>query len=218
MGKLNSKGLNGNVATEFFGKLNLRQTKAGIVTSRVIESNASKSPAQMARRIRWSNMAAIYAVLREAARQGFTEVLSGFSYWNQFIVVNTNRVRLAITKEEREAGMAIVGPYQVTKGDIEPIQHSGSKTNISLGELVISATTTVADFAKAIVENNAVFAYGDKLTFFQLQQIVQNGMPKVKFAFATVQLDALSQDLLPTIIVQSVDGYLGNPSLAGFIG
>ena len=218
MGKLNSKGLNGNVATEFFGKLNLRQTKAGIVTSRVIESNASKSPAQMARRIRWSNMAAIYAVLREAARQGFTEVLSGFSYWNQFIVVNTNRVRLAITKEEREAGMAIVGPYQVTKGDIEPIQHSGSKTNISLGELVISATTTVADFAKAIVENNAVFAYGDKLTFFQLQQIVQNGMPKVKFAFATVQLDALSQDLLPTIIGQSVDGYLGNPSLAGFIG
>lgn len=218
MGKLNSRGLNGNVATEFFGKLNLRQTKAGIVTSRIVETNSSKSPAQMARRIRWSNMAAIYAALREAARQGFSEFLSGFSYWNQFIVVNCGRVRLAITKEEREAGMAIVGPYQVTKGDIEPVQIDGHKTNIALGDLVISAATTVAELAKAIVDNNPLFAYGDKLTFFQLQQVVLGGMPKVKFAFATVQLDALSQATLPAIIGQSVDGVLGNPSLANFTG
>lgn len=218
MGKLNSRGLNGNVATEFFGKLNLRQTKAGIVTSRIVETNSSKSPAQMARRIRWSNMAAIYAALREAARQGFSEVLAGFSYWNSFVTVNTNRVRLAITKEERNAGMAIVGPYQVTKGDIEPIQVNGHSTNIALGDLVISATTTVAEFAKAVIENNSVFAYGDKLTFFQLQQVVLAGMPKVKFAFATVQLDPMSQDVLPAIIGQSVDGYLGNASLANFIG
>ena len=166
MGKLNSKGLNGNVATEFFGKLNLRQTKTGVIASRIVETNSSKSPAQMVRRIRWSNMAAIYAALREAARQGFSEVLAGFSYWNSFVTVNTNRVRLAITKEERNAGMAIVGPYQVTKGDIEPVQIADHKTNIALGSLVISGTTTVAEFAKAIVDNNPLFAYGDKLTFF----------------------------------------------------
>ena len=218
MGKLNSKGLNGNVATEFFGKLNLRQTKTGVIASRIVETNSSKSPAQMVRRIRWSNMAAIYAALREAARQGFSEVLAGFSYWNSFVTVNTNRVRLAITKEERNAGMAIVGPYQVTKGDIEPVQIADHKTNIALGDLVISATTTVAEFAKAIVDNNPLFAYGDKLTFFQLQQVVQAGIPKVRFAFATVQLDAQSADLLPALIGQSVDGFLGNPSLANFIG
>lgn len=218
MGKLTSRGLSGNVSTEFFGKLNLRQTGSGTVASRIVETNDSKSPAQMARRIRWSNMAAIYAVLREAARQGFTEVLSGFSYWNQFIVVNTNRVRLAITKEEREAGMAIVGPYQVTKGDIEPIQVNGTTTNIALGALNIDSDTTVAQFAKAVIDNNPTFQYGDKLTFFQLQQVVSAGMPKVKFAFATVQLDAASADTLPATIGQTVSGFLGNAALASFIG
>ena len=180
MGKLTSHGLRGNVATEFFGKINLAQTNSGIVTRRIVENNGAQTPAQMARRIRWSNMAAIYAALREAARQGFSEVLAGFSYWNSFVTVNTNRVRLAITKEERNAGMAIVGPYQVTKGDIEPVQIADHKTNIALGSLVISGTTTVAEFAKAIVDNNPLFAYGDKLTFFQLQQVVQAGIPKVR--------------------------------------
>ena len=67
MGKLNSKGLNGNVATEFFGKLNLRQTKTGVIASRIVETNSSKSPAQMVRRIRWSNMAAFIAPTHRAS-------------------------------------------------------------------------------------------------------------------------------------------------------
>lgn len=218
MGKLTANGLRGTVATEFFGKINLAQTQSGTVVRRIVENNVSKTPAQMARRIRWSNMAAIYGTLREAARQGFTEALSGMSYWNQFIVVNTGRVRLAITKQERSAGMAIVGPYQVTKGDLEPIRITGTTTNIALGSLSISETTTVAEFAKAVIDNNPVFAYGDKLTFFQLQQVVSEGMPKVRFAFATVQLDEASADQFPTIIGQSVGGFLGNPALANFVG
>ena len=218
MGKLTSHGLRGNVATEFFGKINLAQTNSGIVTRRIVENNAAQTPAQMARRIRWANMAAIYSTLREAARQGFTEALSGLSYWNQFIVANTSRVRLAITKDERKQGMAIVGPYQVTQGVLEEIQVNAYKTNIALGDLSLSAATTVAEFSQAVVENNANFDYEDKITFFQIQQIVLNGMPKVKFAFATIQLDKLSQELVPAGIGQSVDGYLGNPSLAGFIG
>lgn len=218
MGKLTSHGLRGTVATEFFGKINLAQTNSGIVTRRIVENNGAKTPAQMARRIRWANMAAIYGVLREAARQGFTEVLSGLSYWNQFIVVNTGRVRLAITKEERQNGMAIVGPYMVTQGVLDEIQVNAHKTNIALGDLVLNANTTVAEFSKAVVENNSNYNYEDKITFFQLQQVVLYGMPKVKFAFATIQLDALSQELVPAGIGQSVDGYLGNPSLAGFIG
>ena len=143
MGKLTSHGLRGNVATEFFGKINLAQTNSGIVTRRIVENNGAQTPAQMARRIRWANMAAIYSTLREAARQGFTEALSGLSYWNQFIVANTSRVRLAITKDERKQGMAIVGPYQVTQGVLDEIQVNAYKTNIALGSLVISGTTTV---------------------------------------------------------------------------
>lgn len=218
MGKLTSHGLRGTVATEFFGKINLAQTNSGIVTRRIVENNDAKTPAQMARRIRWANMAAIYGILREAARQGFTEVLSGLSYWNQFIVVNTSRVRLAITKDERKSGMAIVGPYAVTQGVLDEIQVNAHKTNIALGDLVLGATTTVAEFSKAVVDNNSGYDYEDKITFFQLQQVVLYGMPKVKFAFATVQLDALSQELVPAGIGQSVDGYLGNASLANFIG
>lgn len=218
MGKLTTYGLRGNVATEFFGKISLAQTQSGTVTRRIVENNAAKTPAQMARRIRWANMAAIYGTLREAARQGFSEALSGMSYWNQFVVANTSRVRLAITKDERKQGMAIVGPYMVTQGVLTEVQVSDYKTNIALGDYVISAATTVADLAKAVVENNPDYDYEDKLTFFQIQQIVQNGMPKVKFAFATVQLDPLCKDLIPPVIGQSLDGYLGNTSLAGFIG
>ena len=47
-------------------------------------------------------------------------------------------------------------------------------SSIALGSLTISATTTVAQFSQAVIDNNASFLEGDQITFFHGIQTVDS--------------------------------------------
>ena len=69
---------------------------------------------------------------------------------------------------------------------------NSAKTDIYLGALTIGATTTVAQFAQAVVENNADYKYGDQISYFLVRQQVNadTGIPYCQFSACKVVLDA----------------------------
>ena len=90
---------------------------------------------------------------------------------------NLGVVKVYITKMMRINGGAILAPYQITRGSLPSVSMSKNSSNIlvssiALGSLSISATTTVAQFSQAVIDNNASFLEGDQLTFFHGKQSI----------------------------------------------
>lgn len=83
-----------------------------------------------------------------------------------------------------------------------PISTQGIETdtysNVALGDLEITDTTTVADFSEAVVANNSLFEYGDAISYFSVLQNVEvdTGVPYVTVNQYKVTLDAADQSSL----------------------
>jgi hypothetical protein len=87
-------------------------------------------------------------------------------------------------------------------------------SDISLGGLAISATTTVADFSNALIACNDDYEAGDQLTFFYGRQTTDlvTGVPRAKVSGFKVMLDPLDSTLLWDVVsplgFSSADGCL----------
>ena len=123
-------------------------------------------------------------------------------------------------KSEADSGGCIAAPYQITQGSLPSIVVTGegaeAKTDIALGSLTISASTTVAEFAKAVVDNNADFDYGDQISFYDVLQRVnaETQIPYCQFSASYVVLDKNSEvklwDLVNKAGFASVGGVLAH--------
>ena len=172
------------VNTKIRGKVGeyiYRQTKVGTVVSEapVKPVTPRRSQQQMNIRTQWANLGAIYKQFDSMLRRGFEELPSHMSVYNAFIQANLGVVKVYITKTMRLNGGAILAPYQITRGSLPSISMAKNASNIlvssvRLGNLTISATTTVAQFSQAVIDNNASFLEGDQLTFFHGRQSVDS--------------------------------------------
>jgi hypothetical protein len=125
-----------------------------------------------------------------------------------------------LTKQQVAGGACVAAPYQFTQGSLPAIVISGTgnsaKTDIYLGALTISATTTVAQFAQAVVENNADYKYGDQISFFRIAQKTneETGIPYCQFSASKVVLDAADTSTKLWDIVNRVGFSVQDSSLA----
>ena len=170
------------VNTKIRGKVGeyiYRQTKVGTVVSEapVKPVTPRRSQQQMNIRTQWANLGAIYKQFDSMLRRGFEELPPHMSVYNAFIQANLGVVKVYITKTMRLNGGAILAPYQITRGSLPSISMAKNASNIlvssvRLGTLSITATTTVAQFSQAVIDNNSSFLEGDQLTFFHGRQSV----------------------------------------------
>ena len=161
------------------GEYIYRQTKVGTVISEapVKPVTPRRSQQQMNIRTQWANLGAIYKQFDSMLRRGFEELPPHMSVYNAFIQANLGVVKVYITRLMRINGGAILAPYQITRGSLPSISMAKNASNIlvssvRLGTLTISATTTVAQFSQAVIDNNTSFLEGDQLTFFHGRQSV----------------------------------------------
>ena len=161
------------------GQLLYRQTKLGTVVSELPMKPATplRTQRQMNIRAQWANLGAIYKQFDSMLRRGFEDLPVGMNVYNAFIQANLGVVKVYITKMMRINGGAILAPYQITRGSLPSVSMSKNSSNIlvssvALGSLSISATTTVAQFSQAVIDNNASFLEGDQLTFFHGKQSI----------------------------------------------
>ena len=155
------------------GQLLYRQTKAGTIVSELPmkPSTPLRTQRQMNLRAQWANLGAIYKQFDAMLRKGFEELPPSMNVYNAFIQANLGVVKVYITKTMRLNGGAILAPYQITRGSLPSIAMTLNANNllvssVALGTLSINATTTVAQFSQAVLDNNESFLEGDQLTFF----------------------------------------------------
>lgn len=178
-------------------------TKGGKTYSRVAASevNNPKTKKQMLTRCRVANIIAIYRALNAYMAKAWENATKNTSKYNLFYKRAVKCAPIYLTKEEKEAGYQIAAPYCFAEGSLEDIQYALNsngvvETNLSLGDLEISETTTVGELAEAIVANNIGWKFNDFITFLGLKQLTLNGKKKVAVIGANIQLEKNSTELL----------------------
>lgn len=204
------------------GDLTFKQVNGvTIVSEKITQMTNPRSDAQMRVRTRWNNIVQMYKGIRPKLNKGFESKAAGLSDFNMFMKMNMQKEPVYLTKQEVAEGACVAAPYQITQGSIPAIVITGTgqngKTDIRLGGLSITSNTTVAQFAKAVVDNNPEYQYGDQISFFIVKQKTnaETNVPYCLFEAAKVTLDAASEDTMTDVVgastgFKAVDGNLGH--------
>lgn len=201
--------------------------RLGQQTTRAYNSNPrdAKTRSQVTQRVKIANVIAMYRAMKNICNHSFEGLGVGQSCYNAFVKANLTGNNVSLTKEAASLGACIVAPYLISRGSLASIIVEGTGedavTNISVGDLTISGTTTIGQFAKAVVANNAGIEHGDQLTYVScVQQTDANtGNPVVVCGIYEVTLDSNSNDLLrkfmPEVGSTVKNGYLAHGPLIG---
>lgn len=180
------------------GLITYAQTKYGTVAylRKKVTKIPRRSERQMEIRTQWVNLGAIYRQFNKTLKKAFEGLGNQMSVYNAFVQANINVVKVYISKQEKLNGGSVLAPYMITRGSMPSIvmTKNGSDvlvTDLSLGNLVIRESTTVAQFSAAVIANNEDYVNGDQLTFFYGVQLVDavTGVPRAKITGYKVVLD-----------------------------
>ena len=166
-----------------------------VVSEKVTVVKNARTAGQQRQRMKWVNIIRMYSGIAPLLKNGFEKKMAQQSDYNMFVRLNSAASPVYLTKSEADGGGCIAAPYQITQGSLPSIVVTGegaeAKTDIALGSLTISASTSVADFAKAVVDNNADFDYGDQISFYDVLQRVnaETQIPYCQFSASYVVLD-----------------------------
>ena len=223
--------LNGIISKISGSAGNLSFSRTGgqtVVRERVTHIRNPRSDRQMKTRTKFTNIIAMYKGIRPLINYGFESKPKTLSDYNMFVKVNMQRTPVYLTKQQVAGGACVAAPYQFTQGSLPAIVVTGSgngaKTDIYLGGITLGSATTVAQFAQAVVENNADYRYGDQISFFRIAQKVneETGIPYCQFSASKVVLDAADTetklwDAVNRVGFSAVDSVLGH-SESNFVG
>ena len=223
--------LNGIISKISGSAGNLSFSRTGgqtVVRERVTHIRNPRSDRQMKTRTKFTNIVAMYKGIRPLINYGFESKPKNLSDYNMFVKVNMQRTSVYLTKQQVAGGACVAAPYQFTQGSLPAIVVTGSgngaKTDIYLGGITLGSATTVAQFAQAVVENNADYRYGDQISFFRIAQKVneETGIPYCQFSASKVVLDAADTetklwDAVNRVGFSAVDSVLGH-SESNFVG
>lgn len=175
------------------------QTIAREVASQV--SNP-RTPAQMDNRVRLQNVVSVYRANRAWMKGAFENKKQKESDYNAFVSANLSSSQVAFTKQQAAAGAAVAAPYKISSGSLSSIEQivseSELQTNIYLGDLVMTAATTVGEFSRAIINNNNGLVEGMQLSLIlNIQQVNQvTSIPYIICRAYEVILDISSPETL----------------------
>lgn len=146
-----------------------------------------KTPAQMGQRVKWANLVAFYRANAGWMPKAFENKKATQSDYNKFMSLNAANSRIYLTKEQARQGACVVDSYRVSDGTLQPVDIFPSEanwvTNLFLTGLAkLDATTSVADFSKALLASNAGLRSGDQLSFIRITQLNNNttGIPYIQ--------------------------------------
>lgn len=173
---------------------NQRQIARQALNSSNFGETARRTEAQQRRRVKWSNLVNFYKLSKGWMRAAFETKQTKQSDYNRFMSVNVNTSKVALTRTEAVQGACVVEPFIVSQGSLKPIEQTKTATSImtdivcTLG--TISETTTVAQFAQNLVDNNQHIEFMMQLSFISYQQgITAAGVPYLTLGQYEVTLD-----------------------------
>lgn len=201
--------------------------RLGQQTTRAYNSSPkdAKTRSQVTQRVKMANVIAMYRALKNICNHSFEGLDVGQTSYSAFVKANLTGNKVSLTKEAASFGACVVAPYLISRGSLPSIQVEGTGadavTNIAVGNLAISGTTTIGQFADALVANNAGIEYGDQLTYVSLvqQTDANSGYPIVVAGIYEVTLNSAStdkiRDFIPEVGSSVKNGFLAHGALIG---
>lgn len=171
-------------------------------------------------RAQWGNLVRFWQSFSDRDKPSFEAATINVSHFNLYMRANINGTRVYLTKEQVRLGGCVVAPYRISEGSLPVVPltyESGGyyASTINLGDLPISAATTVQEFSRAVIANNNDFEIGDQIGVFIATQIVESvgGLPRVQMQGYKIELDTNDEvttlfDIMGTGNVSGVDGHL----------
>lgn len=185
---------------------------------------AKQTPRLMATRMRWANLVRMWQALNSVGwHPSFKSVEGLQSDYNAFVKRNFSRGPVYLPKDVVMQGGGVVGPAQVTEGELATIGGSmvdGVFTSpLTMGAITIGASTTLQTFSQALLEDNLDWFNGDQLTIVVLRQGGTNTAPVIVPDIREITIDDQDNE---TLLGDLVDANLltitgGKLALAGTI-
>jgi len=127
--------------------------------------------------------------------------------YNLFVQANYGINPVFLKQSHVVSGACVLAPYMFTRGSLPSVNcqlNAGGvlRSDLSLGQLVITTATTVADFSQALVANNPDWREGDELYFFHALQIIDTytEIPRARMTSCHLVLDTTDTELLYNLV------------------
>lgn len=169
-------------------------------------AGASRTQAQMIRRIKWGNLVNVFKAMKSWQPKAYDSKKQGQTDYNIFMQLNINQATAALTREMCLSGCAVIEPLQVSRGSLPPIALvlAGSG-NQYVSDIVISnaiqGATTVGQLSTDILANNPQFQEGDNLAFCFFYNWKDS---RVEWPFASTRYTEITLDKTSATIVNSI--------------
>lgn len=145
-------------------------TRSGETVARELAPSVTnpRTEVQMTQRIKLSNVVAAYKANKAWMAGAFEDKSERESDYNAFVRFNLASSRVALDKSLAAAGASVAAPYIISSGSIQSVDCVGTaqgvKTNLYTGDLVITASTTIAQLSAALLANNNGLERGMQLS------------------------------------------------------
>lgn len=168
--------------------------------------SASRTLAQMYRRIRWGNLVNTFKAMKSWQAKAYDSKTTGQTDYNIFVSLNINSATIGSTKGMNQAGAAVWQAFQVSRGSLPPIANglsSGNSqfiTDVKLS-ITITGSTTIGQLAADIIANNPQFQAGDNLALITFRNWIPAGgrFPYAASVYQEITLDAANTNPLTSI-------------------
>lgn len=169
-------------------------------------SGASRTYAQMIRRIKWGNLVNVFKAMKSWQPKAYDSKKQGQTDYNIFMQLNINRATAALTREMCLSGCAVIEPCQVSRGSLPPIALAlAGSGNQYVTDIVISnaiqGSTTVGQLSTDILANNPQFQSGDNLAFCFFYNWKDS---RVEWPFVSTRYTEITLDPTSATVVNSI--------------
>ena len=146
--------------------------------------SASRTQAQMRRRVMWANLVNFYKVNKFWMPKAFELRSAGQTDYNRFMQLNIPFSEHALTKEQALLGVCAPFTMQVSEGSLPAIQYDNSAavpfvTDIKITGTYTAGTQTVAQLSQDIIANNPRWKDGDNLAIVRIEMAPYDGNPYI---------------------------------------
>lgn len=165
---------------------------------------ASRTLAQQTRRVKWSNLVALFKAISSWQPKAYELLNAGQTDYNKYMSLNINSANVALTRQQALDGATVVAPVVVSQGSlVSPGAFKeaglGISTELRWGTEGTASFATIGELSQAILDNNAGWQNGDNLAaIYLLNWLDTQGTPRCSSVYNELTLDTASTDALST--------------------
>lgn len=182
-------------------------------------ASASRTPAQMSRRVKWANLVNLFKGMKSWQPKAYDFKKKGQTDYNLFMSLNINSALVCLTRDMAMNGCGCWEAYQVSRGSLAPIGLvAGSVVGTAVTNIVCALAfdenTTIGALSREIIAKNPAFENGDNIAIVGFWTMLDDrgypysGTDYRELTLDTASLVTLSDADLWNYISHSADDYL----------